>query len=72
MLIIHYLLLTIYYNFSCDFETFSSIPSLFYLILDIIKAKQVLRSTILSSTIHFALLRLISDLVRLSISRRKH
>jgi len=36
------------------------------------KPKQVLRSTILSSTIHFALVRLISDLVRLSISQTKH
>jgi hypothetical protein len=34
--------------------------------------KQVLRSTILSSTIHFDLVRLISDLVRLSISRSKN
>ncbi len=34
--------------------------------------KQVLRSTILSSTIHFDLVRLISDSVRLSISRSKN
>jgi len=48
------------------------IQHLFEIQNEVFYSKQVLCSTILSSTMHFDLVRLVSDLVRLSISQTKH